>query len=497
MYELSNLKFSQRIILNVAIMAAAMAGIVVAGYLLAERAANRSNEINAQANLKAIAGMNLNNDYSRDLVQLVSKLSIGSYPWAVGAQRLEEIKKNISVDLDALQAPPLNLDEALLLRDIKTKTLLANNFMKSLKAVIDRGDRQGLEDLRGHIYPAVDAMGFRIQLLMDYELGRSKIMMEENQISFQRSYGLLVLLALVGVYALYRWVSKHLQRTVSNPLKLLVAHMRGIARGEGNMSQRLEVIGRDEIAEVSEAFNAYLEKLQSFDEMKISLISVVSHQLKTPVAEINGYIESMLDGLTGELSEKQKDYLQDMKEIGRDNYRLISDLLSVSKIERGVLSLNVQKVSVKKVVDLSIRDYEQSIRRKGLALKIDVPEEDFLILADQDKTVETLRNLINNAIKCTDLGSITITVWNRPDQAIILVRDTGIGMNAQTMERLFTKSRALGREATRSGAGLGLYIAKHFMKLQKSEISVTSEVGTGSCFEIAIPKFKEAEREAV
>jgi signal transduction histidine kinase len=340
-------------------------------------------------------------------------------------------------------------------------------------------------------------MGFRIQLLMDYELGRSKIMMEENQSSFQRSYGFMAFLALLGVFILYWRVSGHLQRTVSKPLKLLVAHMRGIARGDGNMSQRLEVIGRDEIAEVSEAFNSYLQKLQSFDEMKISLISVVSHQLKTPVAEINGYIESMLDGLTGELSEKQKDYLQDMKEIGRDNYRLISDLLSVSKIERGVLSLNVQKVSVKKVVELSIRDYEESIRRKGLALKIDMPEDDFLILADQDKTVETIRNLINNAIKCTDRGSITITVWNRPDQAIILVRDTGIGMNAQTMERLFTKSRALGREATRAGAGLGLYIARHFMKLQKSEISVTSEVGVGSCFEIAIPKFKLAEREAV
>jgi signal transduction histidine kinase len=148
-------------------------------------------------------------------------------------------------------------------------------------------------------------------------------------------------------------------------------------------------------------------------------------------------------------------------------------------------------------VELSIRDYEQSIRRKGLALTIDLPEEDFMVLADEDKTVETLRNLINNAIKCTDKGSITLTVWNRSDRAVLQVRDTGIGMNAETMERLFTKSRALGWEGTRSGAGLGLYIAKHFMKLQQSEISVTSEAGIGSCFEITIPKFQMAEREAV
>src|SRR5581483_11367908 len=79
------------------------------------------------------------------------------------------------------------------------------------------------------------------------------------------------------------------------------------------------------------------------EEMKHNLISVVSHQLKTPVGEINGYIENLLEGIAGELGEKQKDYLLDMREISLDNYRLISDLLNLSKIERGLLKADLRK----------------------------------------------------------------------------------------------------------------------------------------------------------
>src|SRR5581483_4891280 len=205
-------------------------------------------------------------------------------------------------------------------------------------------------------------------------------------------------------------VATRLQRYVTEPLKQVVNKMQEIARGEGDLTKRLQVMGKDEIGEVAEAFNTFVDKLQTVDEMKLGLISVVSHQLKTPVAEINGYIENMMEGLTGELNPKQKKYLTNMREIGRDNYRLISDLLNVSKIERGVVVVDKKPVSIRQVAELSIRDYEESIRRKGLDLHREGFDSDFLIFADRDKIVETLRNIINNALKCTDKGSIALTL---------------------------------------------------------------------------------------
>jgi PAS domain S-box-containing protein len=227
------------------------------------------------------------------------------------------------------------------------------------------------------------------------------------------------------------------------------------------------------------------------DDMKRDLISVVSHQLKTPVAEINGYVENLLEGLAGALLPKQREYLADMREIGMENYRLISDLLSLSKIERGIISVDLQPVQLSQLVDLSIRDYTSMIQRKGLDLILENTPKEITVLADRDKTVETLRNIINNALKCTDKGGITIQTGAQNGFGWIKVGDTGIGMTETVLKRLFKKDRILGAEASRAGAGLGLYIAKSFMELQKGDISVESEVGKGSSFCLKIPRVEK------
>jgi signal transduction histidine kinase len=217
---------------------------------------------------------------------------------------------------------------------------------------------------------------------------------------------------------------------------------------------------------------------------------VVSHQLKTPVAEINGYIENMLEGLAGAVTPKQREYLSDMRDIGMENYRLISDLLSMSKIERGVVTVNLKTVPLQDIVESSIRDYEEMIQKKGLKLILESEPDKVLVSADNEKTVESLRNMINNAIKCTDKGSITIHSFSYGDFGVIEIKDTGIGMSKETLKRLFTKERVMGTEASRAGAGLGLYIAKSFLELQGGSITVSSEVGKGSVFRIKLPKAK-------
>ncbi len=286
-------------------------------------------------------------------------------------------------------------------------------------------------------------------------------------------------------------VASRLQRYVTWPLQNIVDRMQDISRGEGDLTKRLEVSGNDEIGQVAEAFNAFVGKLQTVAEMKLDLISVVSHQLKTPVAEINGFIENMMEGLAGDLTVKQKQYLDEMRLIGRENYRLIGDLLSVSKIERGVVTVVLKAVSAKEVVNLAIRDYDHILQQKGLTLRLEGMDLDLKLHADREKVVEALRNLLNNAIKCTDKGTITIRIGTDGGLGVIEVKDTGIGMDEATLGRLFTQNRVLGKEAHRSGAGLGLYISKHFMQLQKGDITVRSIKGEGSCFTLKIPQLQE------
>ncbi len=222
--------------------------------------------------------------------------------------------------------------------------------------------------------------------------------------------------------------------------------------------------------------------------MKKSLVSVVSHQLKTPVSEINGYVENLLEGLAGELNPKQTDYLMDMREIGMNNYRLISDLLNLSKIERGLTTANLERISLMEIIQLSLRDYEAIMARKGLTLKLEELDGAPEIMADRDKMVETLRNLVNNAIKFTDKGGLTISTEVKDHMILLKVQDTGKGISEIAMAQLFTQKRVLGEEAGRAGAGLGLYVAKHFMKAQGGDITATTHPGKGSCFTLIIPR---------
>jgi signal transduction histidine kinase len=176
-----------------------------------------------------------------------------------------------------------------------------------------------------------------------------------------------------------------------------------------------------------------------------------------------------------------------MRGIGEENYRLISDLLSLSKIERGVLQAELGPESLREIVELTARDYADFIREKGLDFISSGPDLEIRVLVDKYKTVEALRNILNNAFKCTDHGSITLTWSSNGGDAVVEIQDTGIGMDEATLKGLFRKSRVLGPEAGRSGAGLGLYIAKSFLDMQNGAISVVSECGKGTTFRIKLP----------
>ena len=227
------------------------------------------------------------------------------------------------------------------------------------------------------------------------------------------------------------------------------------------------------------------------EDIKSDLVSLVSDQLRTPVEEIEGHLDQMLTGLTGDLTAKQKRHLKEMQELSSQSLRVISNLLDMSAIERGVISLDIRPVELKKIVDLAIRGYDKRIKEKGLVLNLEEMDTEITVLADRDKMVEALRNLIDNAVKLTDEGSITIKTKGEKGFGIVEVADTGKGMSQDILDKLFGKEQIPGSSLiSKNGFEPGLHVARKFIELQRGDISASSTIGRGSRFVLRIPSAK-------
>ena len=230
---------------------------------------------------------------------------------------------------------------------------------------------------------------------------------------------------------------------------------------------------------------------KKIEQMKTDFVSLVSHQMKTPVAGILGCIDNLLAGLAGPITPQQKEYLLIMKEISQRNFRNISDLLNISRLERGIVEANLKLQNLKAVIAGVVREYHIQIAQKGLALELEGWSDRYEVAADRDKLFESVCNVVNNAIKFTEKGTISIRLKKSKKDAHVEIEDTGQGIPYEMQNNMFKRDMILrGAPDVNRGSGLGLFIAKEFMKLQKGDISVRSKPGEGSCFTFQIPLVK-------
>ena len=219
------------------------------------------------------------------------------------------------------------------------------------------------------------------------------------------------------------------------------------------------------------------------EEMKSDFVSMASHQLKTPSAQIKGFADNMLSGLTGPLNEKQKEYLRDMLSIADRNSKLIDDLLNVSRLERGMVKADIKNVQIKEIIELALSAVKKFAKERDVTLKESYLAEDFYVMADFDKSVEVIRNIVHNAIKFTKTSStVTISAYKDEEDVVVSVKDEGEGISAEEQKTLFLKEKVLGGRVKSSGAGLGLYLAKQFTELQGGKINFDTEPGKGTTF---------------
>ncbi len=230
--------------------------------------------------------------------------------------------------------------------------------------------------------------------------------------------------------------------------------------------------------QAKELQDGYL-KVKEAEQAKSKFISHISHELRTPLNSILGF--SDLVALAGSLNDKQKDYLNDIKISGLHLLEMINEILDMSKIEAGAITLNPREFEIKQVINETI-----NIIRPLLKQKLITNIENFTIKADYQKIQQILFNLLSNAIKFTPENGEIIIETKYAQQAIISVKDNGIGIAPENIEKIFNKFEQAGNTMQNS-TGLGLTITRELVKLHKGTISVESSPDKGAKFTIALP----------
>jgi signal transduction histidine kinase len=230
-------------------------------------------------------------------------------------------------------------------------------------------------------------------------------------------------------------------------------------------------------------------QLEVASQHKSQFLANMSHELRTPLNAIIGYTEMMADGLYGDVSEKAASVLERVQANGRHLLGLINDVLDLSKIEAGQLVLAVEEYSVTDMVATVLSATESLARAKGLALGSDVPAGLPTGTGDARRLTQVLLNLVGNAIKFTDQGSVEVRARQAGERFELSVVDSGFGIAPEDQAKIFEEFQQVDNTSTRKkgGTGLGLSISRRIVELHGGRISVESEVGTGSTFKVTIP----------
>ena len=272
---------------------------------------------------------------------------------------------------------------------------------------------------------------------------------------------------------------------MTKPLREMAAAARSFSTGD--FTVRVPAEGEDEIAQLARSFNHMADSMADLESVRRSFIANVSHELKTPMMTIGGFIDGILDGTVPE--EKRKQYLLIVSEEIKRLSRLVKSMLSVARIQAGDMKLNPTDFDVNELVCRTVFSFEQKIEEKKLEI-MGLESDEVFVNADNDLIHQVVYNLIDNAVKFVNEGGcISFSYAVKDGSVFVSVKNTGAGIAQQELPRLFDrfyktdKSRSLDK----TGVGLGLYIVQTIVNQHKGDLLVKSVEGEYTEFTFSVP----------
>ena len=273
---------------------------------------------------------------------------------------------------------------------------------------------------------------------------------------------------------------------LTKPLKLMSEASRAMAKGD--FSKRIPVMSDDEIGELSVSFNMMTNSLAQLEGMRKSFIANVSHELKTPMTTIGGFIDGILDGTIE--PEKQSYYLGIVSNEVKRLSRLVQSMLSMSRLESGEFVLKPELFDLSELLCSIVISQEQRIEQKKLNIIGLDRLESISVNADRDLLHQAVYNLVDNAIKFTeDGGSITFNLKNENKKTMLSIINTGKGIPQKELPFIFERFYKVdkSRSASKNSTGLGLYIVKTIITAHGGNVTVNSKENEYTAFKITLP----------
>lgn len=263
----------------------------------------------------------------------------------------------------------------------------------------------------------------------------------------------------------------------------------------GNVSSN----SKSKTAEQLELLRQEKDKAENLAKLKSEFLNQVSHELRTPLAVIIGYIECITDGLYGEIETKHHEILQVVAKQSTHLKNMIDQILIYSRLEAGKQPVRIEDLQLTKIVSELRETFEFLCRQKGIDLYWELPRDPMPVRSDAVRLKEVVSNLLQNAVKYTDRGSITVRVASlqSTDSVTVEVKDTGMGISEHHLTSIFEpfmQAHKTSSENSRGGIGLGLSIVKKHLEQLKGTIDVESELGRGSTFRVVLPRNYEKQK---
>ncbi len=288
------------------------------------------------------------------------------------------------------------------------------------------------------------------------------------------------LLASLTVLVLAILSMNHFSQRHEHPLREMAKTT--AAFGHGNLDARVRLTRRypEEVEELALSINNMADSLQKSEYSRQEFVANVSHELKTPMTTISGYIDGMLDGTIP--PELQRKYMRIVSDETKRLSRLVRSMLDISQLqsEGGIPEEKMHRFDVEECIGQALITFEQKILSKNFQLEVDMPEHPMYTIANQDYIAQVIYNLLDNAIKfCPEGGNLTVSVEEGTEKMAVTVANDGATIPPEELSLLFDRFHKIDKSRTRNqdGWGLGLYIVKTIIGLHGEDISVTSKDG--------------------
>ena len=305
-------------------------------------------------------------------------------------------------------------------------------------------------------------------------------------------------IALALGLALAVWLALQL----THPIEELARGAQAI--GKGHLDTQIAITRKDELGSLAEEFNSMAVKLKELDKLKDDFVSSVSHELRSPLAAISGYVELLTSRPLEDINpEKRQKAFTIIQESTSRLTHFINDILDLAKIKAGRVELRKMPFNLKKAADEIISLFTPVFEKRGLVPYVDVAPDIPVIFIDEDKIRQVMTNLVSNALKFTPTGGkVSIIGRLQGGDVLVTVADTGVGIPKESLQDVFDRFKQVGGQNGKTagvpkGTGLGLAIAKGIVEAHGGKIWVESELNKGSEFKFTLPRQASVSEERV